>query len=347
VSPGEASQAEPGEGDDATTGDSPGDAGEAPRRGPPPVVWKRTWVDDRPAFYGLAGDGLPVVLLHGWALGHHTYREVVQRIAGQGARVWAPALPGFAGTHDLPSKDFTLGGYGRWLDSFLRVVGLEEKVVVVGHSFGGGVAIRFAHDHPDRVRSLVLVNSIGGSSWRRGQTLTSIAERPLWDWGLHFPGDIFPIRQATRVLPVILQDAVQNMIRNPRSLVRVAALARRADLRGELEQLKFRGTPVTVLWGSRDGIIPKESFEAMCVALGAQGKVIDGSHSWLLADPDAFGEVITNDLTVARVARELEAATPPKRRLFGGRRPKPRELASLTGEPLAVEPEPEEGASGG
>ena len=75
--------------------------------------------------------------------------------------------------------------------------------------------------------------------------------------------------------------------------------------------------------------------------------MIDGSHSWLLADPDAFGEVITNDLTVARVARELEAATPPRRRLFGGRRPKPRELASLTGEPLELEPEPEEGASGG
>ena len=112
------------------------------------------------------------MLLHGWALGHHTYRVVMQRIAEQGARVCAPALPGFAGTHDLPSRDFTLGGYGRWLDAFLRVVGVEEKVVVVGHSFGGGVAIRFAHDHPDRVRSLVLVNSIGGSAWRRGRTLT-------------------------------------------------------------------------------------------------------------------------------------------------------------------------------
>ena len=78
------------------------------------------------------------------------------------------------------------------------------------------------------------------------------------------------------MLPVILQDAVPNMMRNPRSMVRVANLARRADLRSELEELKRRGTPVTVLWGNRDGIIPKESFEAMCVAVGAQGRVIDG-----------------------------------------------------------------------
>ncbi len=296
-----------------------------------PVVWKRTWVQDRPAFYGVAGEGLPVVVLHGWALGHHSYRTVVQRIAAQGCRVWAPALPGFAGTHDLAAQDFTLGGYALWLDRFLDAVGVDEKVVVVGHSFGGGVAIRFAHDHPNRVRSLVLVNSIGGSAWRKGRTLRSIAERPLWDWGLHAPGDIFPIRQATRVIPVILEDALPNLVRNPRSLVRVGNLARRADLRAELEELKRRELPVTVLWGSRDGVIPRESFEAICVALGADGTVIDGTHSWMLADPDAFGEVITNDLAVAKLARELEAADPPKRKRFG-RRPLPRRLASLTGE---------------
>jgi pimeloyl-ACP methyl ester carboxylesterase len=303
-----------------------------------PVVWKRTWVGDRPAFYGLAGEGMPVVLLHGWALGHHTYRAVIQRIAAQGCLVYAPALPGFAGTPELPAKEFTLGGYARFLDGFLRAVGVEEKVVVVGHSFGGGVAVRFAHDNPERVRSLVLVNSIGGSAWKRGRTLTSIAERPLWDWGLHFPGDIFPIRQATRVIPVILEDALPNLVRNPRSIVRVANLARRADLRAELEELKRRGVPVTVIWGNRDGIIPRESFEAMCVAVGAEGRVIDGAHSWLLADPDAFGEVITNDLNVARLARDLEASPPPRRGPFAKRR-RARKLASLTGEDSGDGPE--------
>jgi pimeloyl-ACP methyl ester carboxylesterase len=307
-------------------------------------VWKRTWVDDRPAFYGVAGEGMPVVMLHGWALGHHTYRAVLQRIAARGCRVYAPALPGFAGTHDLPARDFSLGGYARFVDGFLRAVGVRERAVLVGHSFGGGVAIRFAHDNPDRVRSLVLVNSIGGSAWKRGRTLTSIAERPLWDWGLHFPGDIFPVRQATRVIPVILEDALPNLLRNPRSIVRVANLARRADLRAELEELKRRQVPVTVIWGNRDGIIPRESFEAMCVAVGAEGRVIDGTHSWLLADPDAFGEVITNDLNVAKLARELEA-TPPARRGLFGRRARSRKLASLTGDERAGD-EPTEDAAG-
>jgi len=285
---------------------------------------KRTWVDDRPAYYGLAGEGLPVLFLHGWALGHHTYRGVVERIAEQGCRVMAPALPGFGGTPDLPRRDFSLAGYARWVDSFVRVLGVTERMVVVGHSFGGGVTIRFAHDHPDRVRSIVLVNSIGGSAWKRGKVLTSIAQRPLWDWGLHFPGDVWPIPQATRVIPVVLEDALPNMIRNPRSVVRVGQLARRADLRPELEELRARGTPVTVLWGSRDGIIPKESFEALCVAVGARGHVVEGSHSWLLANPAHFGEIITNDIEVAKMARSLEQA--PRR----GRARRVRQLPTLS-----------------
>jgi pimeloyl-ACP methyl ester carboxylesterase len=271
------------------------------------AVDKRTWVQGRPAAYSVAGSGMPVLLLHGWGLGHHTYRDVIERVAAEGVRVIAPAMPGFGGSADLPDEAFSMSGYARWVIDLLDVLGVDESVVVLGHSFGGGVSIRLAYDHPGRVRSLVLVNSVGGSAWKQGKTLKSIAERPLWDWGLHFPADIWPIRQATRVLPIIAEDVVPNVLRNPRAFVRVANLARRADLRRELETLRDRGMPVTILWASRDGIIPRESFEALCVASGVEGTVVDGSHSWLLADPEQFGEIITNDMRVAKAARELEA----------------------------------------
>ena len=278
------------------------------------VVQKRTFVQDRPAAYSVAGAGMPVVLLHGWALAHHTYKDVIASIAAQDCRVVAPALPGFGGTHDLPKKDFSIAGYGRWVADFLEALDIHEPAVVVGHSFGGGVAVRFAHDHPTRVRSILLVNSVGGSAWRRGEVVRSISERPLWDWGLHFPSDVWPFRQATRVVPVIAEDFVPNLIRNPRAILKVANLARRADLRHELEELRGTGLPITILWGSRDGVIPRESFEAMCVAAGVEGTVVDGSHSWLLADPDQFGEVITNDMNVAKLARDLELQAPAKKR---------------------------------
>ncbi len=275
---------------------------------------RRTIVQGRPAFYCTAGDGMPVLLLHGWALAHRTYRGVIEAIAAQGHRVIAPALPGFGGTHGLPDDQFSIAGYARWVHDLLESLEIDEPVVVVGHSFGGGVAIRFAHAHRHQVRSLVLVNSIGGSSWKKGQTLRSITERPLWDWGLHFPGDVWPMRQATRVLPVVAEDLLPNLVRNPRAVVRVANLARRADLRSHLEELRDDGLAITVLWGTRDGIIPQESFEALCVAAGVDGTVVEGSHSWLLADPEQFGEIITNNLEVARLARAMDAAAARPRR---------------------------------
>jgi pimeloyl-ACP methyl ester carboxylesterase len=278
------------------------------------VVDKRTFVQDRPATFSVAGTGMPVVLLHGWALAQHTYRDVIQSVARQGCRVIAPSLPGFGGTAELPSASFSMRGYAQWVSDLLEGLELDEPAVVVGHSFGGGVAVRFAHDFRSRVRGLVLVNSIGGSSWRSGRTLRSITERPLWDWGLHFPSDVWPVRQASRVIPVVMEDFIPNLVRHPRAIVKVANLARRADLRHELETLRDSGLSISIIWGTRDGIIPRESFEALCIASGVEGTVVEGSNSWLLADPEKFGEIITNDVRVAQAARDLELKAPPVKR---------------------------------
>ena len=274
---------------------------------PDHLVWQRTRVDGRSALYGVAGEGLPVVFLHGWGLGQHAYKRALKRLVQLDCRVYAPALPGFGGTPDLPG-DLSFEGYAGWVDRFLEAVELDEPAFVVGHSFGGGVAIKLAHDYPERVRTLVLVNSIGGSAWSSGERGDkSMAERPLWDWGLHFPRDLLDPARITRVLPVVLEDALPNALRNPRALWKVANLARQANLTVELEELKRRKVPVVVLWGDKDTIIPRASFDALCAAIGSQGEVVGGSHSWLLADPDAFGEIMTNVISVARLAREAEA----------------------------------------
>ena len=259
------------------------------------LVWTRTEVGGRPALYGVAGEGLPVVFLHGWGLGQHAYKRALKRLVRLGCQVFAPALPGFGGTPDLPRRDFSIEGYARWVDGFLTAVDVTEPVFLIGHSFGGGVAIQTASDFPDRVRSLVLVNSLGGS----------MAGRPIWDWGIHFPGEILPF-QLSKVLPVVLEDAVPNLLRNPRAMWKVANLARKADLAEELEELKRRQLPVVVLWGNQDRIVPRSSFDDLCTTIGSQGEVVEGNHSWLLADPDAFGEVMTNVVGVAKLARELE-----------------------------------------
>ncbi len=264
------------------------------------LEWKQVTVDGRPALYGEAGEGPPALFLHGWGLDHKAYKRALSRLVRAGVHVYAPALPGFGGTAAIPaeSKGPDLHGYGDWTAAFLEAVGIQSPALVLGHSFGGAVAVVLAHDHPALVRALVLINSVGGSAWAHsGSSIRSMAERPLWDWGLHFPADLLPVRQARRVLPVIFAEALPNLLRDPKSFWKAAGLARRADLTAELDELRRRGLPVVVLWGSRDQLITRTSFEDMCRKLGHPDVVtVSGTHSWMLADPDTFGEVMTNVL---------------------------------------------------
>jgi pimeloyl-ACP methyl ester carboxylesterase len=261
--------------------------------------WKETTVDGRTAVYGEAGQGMPVLFLHGWGLGHKAYKRSLSRLVRAGLHVYAPALPGFGGTAALPDENATMAGYGAWAAAFLRSVRVAEPALVMGHSFGGGVAIALAHGHRRQVRALVLINSIGGSAWYQDSWIRSLARRPPWDWGIHFGADLLPVRQASRVVPVIVSEALPNLVRDPRSFWRAAALARRADLTAELESLRRRHLPVAVVWGTRDQLLTRRSLETLCRALGDPDVVtVPGAHSWLLADPDAFGEVMTNVLDV-------------------------------------------------
>jgi pimeloyl-ACP methyl ester carboxylesterase len=293
------------------------------------LVFGRVRVGDTLASYAVSGEGRPLLFLHGWALAQHSYRHTLERLVRAGYRVYAPSLPGFGGTPGLPGgDDMSFERYAKWVDDFCVALELSEPAFCVGHSFGGGVAIRFAHDYPERVRCLVLVNSVGGSVWQSsGGVVRTLAERPLWDWGLHFPGDILPLKQMRRVLPVVLEDALPNLIRNPMAVLRVSKLARDADLAAELDELKERRLPVVVLWGDQDRILPMDTFEELCRRLGTEGAVVHGSHSWLLADPDTFAEVLTNAVSVAELARDMEVESEGKpRELKKMRRARPRDV---------------------
>lgn len=264
---------------------------------------------------GKRRDERTLLFLHGWGLSHDSYRSALREAARSGLRVLAPALPGFGGTAELTDGARNLAGFAGWVADFLEAVGQTKPVIAVGHSFGGGVAIRLAHDAPDLVSGLVLVNSIGGSAWSdRNGVLRALAERPLWDWGLHLGVDVLPLRQLHRVVPVVLRDALTNAARNPAAVWRVAHLARSADLRPELEELKRRRMPVVILWGSQDRVLPQSSLTALRIALGeTRVETVEGDHGWLIKDPRAFGEIITNVLAAdvrfsASPERQLEVA---------------------------------------
>ncbi|MVU78328.1 alpha/beta fold hydrolase [Nocardia sp. ET3-3] len=273
-----------------------GQTGDRPEDG---LRWRTTTVDGVRSRYLVGGSGPNVVLLHGFGLANRTYRIALEELTRRGMRVHAPTMPGFGGTGELPTSRTSIQGYAAWVAAFIRSVGITEPVTLIGHSFGGGVAIMTAHDSPDLVGRLILVNSVGGSAWVNGRgTLVAMTQRPLWDWGLHLQADVLPVPELTRVLPVILRDGVPAALTHPRAFWRAAKLVRTANLTAELAELGRRGLPITIVWSNEDNVIPAAATHTLRAAHEEIRTItVEGRHCWLLADPTRFGEVVSEALT--------------------------------------------------
>ena len=60
---------------------------------------------------------------------------------------------------------------------------------------------------------------------------------------------------------------------------------------------------MTVAWSDRDGLVPRSAFDDLRRAAGVEGVVVEGSHAWLIADPEGFGELAISALVDARALR--------------------------------------------
>ena len=108
-----------------------------------------------------AGDGPPVVLVHGSGPGVTAYANWRLTIPGLAPafRVLAPDMAGF-GFSDKPGGVADLAAWVGQIIGFLDALGIE-RASVVGNSFGGSIGIRLATDHPERVDRLVLMGATG------------------------------------------------------------------------------------------------------------------------------------------------------------------------------------------
>ncbi|HEX7442840.1 MAG TPA: alpha/beta fold hydrolase [Acidimicrobiales bacterium] len=272
---------------------------------PDPVVRSVSWevasVDGHRVRYGVVGSGPAALFCHGWGLRPNAYARPIAAMSAAGCRVVAPSLPGFGGTPELPAAERTFAGYGAWVARFLDAIGVGDLALVAGHSMGGGVSTAFVHRQPERVASLLLANAIGGPTWALfPNEVRTMVQRPFWDWGRHFGSDLLHSPRTLRLLPVLLEDFIPNLMGNPLGMFRTGEFIRKADLVAEVRDIAARGIPVSVAWSDRDGLVPRSAFDDLRRAAGVDGVVVEGSHAWLIADPVAFGELAISALVDAR-----------------------------------------------
>ena len=100
-----------------------------------------------------------ILILHGWGSSGKNWNQVKNLLENQGYRVFVPDLPGF-GENSPPPKAWSVDDYVNWLSGYCEKQNLSQ-FFLLGHSFGGRIAIKFAGKYPQMLSSLILCAAAG------------------------------------------------------------------------------------------------------------------------------------------------------------------------------------------
>jgi pimeloyl-ACP methyl ester carboxylesterase len=253
------------------------------------------------------GHGPAVLLLHGLGCDHTTWAPVIDALARR-YTVIAPDLLGH-GLSDKPRADYSVGGYANGMRDLLTVLGID-RVTVVGHSFGGGVAMQFAYQFPERTERLVVVAS-GGLGPEVSPAIRAITTPGfshvmgvLTLPGLRHLGKAGLVAlsrtgiKGTRDLDEVAE--IYDSFRDPayRSAIRhvVSAVV---DWRGQIVTMADRAylteaMPMAVIWGRDDRVIPvRHASTAAALAPNARVEVLPHAGHFPHKDhPQRFAKVL-------------------------------------------------------
>lgn len=236
-------------------------------------------LEDCRIFYtqgGLKSDSVPIVLLHGWGISAAPYHEVLNLLA-QHHVVIAPDLPSFARS-PYPNLIPDYDSYAKFLLSFLDALNLQQ-VHLVGHSLGGGIAITLSALAPDRVKSVVLVDSTG---------IPAVSSIP----------EIIPRRAIEMIAQLLLprlrlklvdipQVFSYNLLFNTGNVIQALLLSLQVDLKHLLPKIK---APCLLVWSEKDLTEPISIAREMAAIIpdSRLAAVEEGWHEWGLWYPEKF-----------------------------------------------------------
>ncbi len=244
------------------------------------------------ARYKTTGEGADVVLLHGWGC-DHTIWDGVQRHLEKNFRVTSLDFPGF-GLSAEPAVPWSMEDYTAWFEQFLKELGITDPILV-GHSFGGRVALVYASRNP--VRKMVLTDSAGVKPRR----------------SLKYYAKVWSFKALKRISPLFLgKKRAGQMIENRRkksgsSDYNAASPVMRTTLSKVVnEDLRYTmpliGAPTLLVWGSLDTATPVRDARIMEKLIRDSGLVVfeGAGHYGFLERPAQFAAVIDSFLAEDR-----------------------------------------------
>jgi pimeloyl-ACP methyl ester carboxylesterase len=243
--------------------------------------------------YASAGEGPPLVLLHGGWSDHRTWRRQLEGLSRDFA-VWAWDAPGCGGSSD-PPDDWRMSDYADCLAVWLETVGIERPHVL-GLSWGGTLALELYRRHPGVPASLVLTGAYAG--WQgslppevvseRIERVRRELERPPEEWvGGYIPGFF------SDAAPPGLAEEFEAMMRelNPAGTRTMLYAMADADLRDVLPRIRV---PALLLYGELDQRSPLSVAQELHARIPSSELVVvpGAGHAACAEKPDAFNDAV-------------------------------------------------------
>ena len=272
----------------------------------------------RRAVYRIAGSGPPLVLIHGMLNASKHWQAVAGSLASD-YTVIAPDLIGH-GDSAAPRGDYSLGAHAASIRDLLAAIGIE-RASIVGHSLGGGVAMQFFYQFPQRVERLALVSSGGlghevspmlrSAALPGTSALLALTIQPRMVGALNAAGG--RLRERGRHVGVYLQAIARALAPLENAEARHAflnTLRSVIDVHGQrvsaTDRLYLLETiPTMIVWGARDNTIPVDHGRRAHEAIPASifRTLPDAAHFPHLEDPDGLSRLLREFMRDTRPAR--------------------------------------------
>lgn len=248
-------------------------------------------VDNLALRYRDEGRGPVVVLLHGWGQELTTFDELTATLVNH-FRVIRVDLPGF-GQSQRPSTVWGVLNYVKVVRNLLNKLNIEQPFALIGHSFGGRVAIKGAATGILSPKKLVCIDSAGINSSNNIRNLSFKFVAKAGKWALKLPF-LAPLRKPLRRKLYSAAGATDYLDAGPMRQIFLKTI--KEDLRDEAKKIRI---PTLFVWGADDEVTPL--WEAREMSNRIQASVVrvvkEAGHFSYLDQPQKVAKITTEFLT--------------------------------------------------
>jgi len=233
--------------------------------------------------YAIAGEGTPIVVLHGLMGGLSNFQGVFDYFPKEGFQVVIPELP----IYDLPLVKTNVGNLAKFIKKFLNHLELEN-VILVGNSLGGHIALVFTKMYPELVKGLVLTGSSGLYESGMGE---SYPKRGDYEYIRKKAEDVF---YDSSIATKEVVDEVYNTVNDRNRVIRTLAIAKSAIRHNMANDLPKINIPACIIWGEDDVVTPPsvaKDFEKL-LPKSTLYWIEKCGHAAMMEHPEKFNEFV-------------------------------------------------------